>query len=173
MATRCEPDAYRDALLAIAHSRGWPVTSDYAPAALAGDRGPTHFTSSGLLIRDGAVLLERRPADATVYPGVWDSPGGHRESGESPEQTLVRELYEELGIEVRDFRLVACQDDREPGRGRLYRHHVYLVDDFCGEPASREGRTLRWFSRVELHAEGNAINPLIRWALEQIERYGW
>src|ERR671922_1793664 len=45
-----------------------------------------------------SILLGKRSASRADYPGVWDVPGGHCEPGETPEQTLVRELQEELGV---------------------------------------------------------------------------
>lgn len=52
----------------------------------------------GVLLRGDRILLGKRSADRTLYPGIWDIVGGHQIEGETPEQTLVRELAEELGI---------------------------------------------------------------------------
>ena len=54
----------------------------------------------GALVRDGRVLLGHRRPDKQAYPDVWDLPGGVMEAGESELETLVRELREELGVEV-------------------------------------------------------------------------
>jgi 8-oxo-dGTP diphosphatase len=50
---------------------------------------------------DGRVLLTERPAGKTMA-GLWEVPGGKIEAGERPEQTLIRELKEELGIDVQE-----------------------------------------------------------------------
>jgi 8-oxo-dGTP diphosphatase len=55
--------------------------------------------SAGLVFRDGKLLITRRPADAHLG-GLWEFPGGKRESGETFAACLIRELREELGIEV-------------------------------------------------------------------------
>jgi 8-oxo-dGTP diphosphatase len=52
-----------------------------------------------LIDPDGRVLLAQRP-EGKVMAGLWEFPGGKIEPGESPEQALIRELHEELGIET-------------------------------------------------------------------------
>jgi 8-oxo-dGTP diphosphatase len=54
-----------------------------------------------LVDADGRVLLTRRPPGKPMA-GLWEFPGGKVEQGERPEQTLIRELNEELGIEVNE-----------------------------------------------------------------------
>lgn len=59
-----------------------------------------HHVACGLLTKQGRVLLVHRSPSKRWYPSVWDFPGGHLELGESSSQALVRELREELGIEI-------------------------------------------------------------------------
>lgn len=59
-----------------------------------------HQVACGLLARAGRVLLVHRSASKRWYPNVWDFPGGHLEPGESSGEALVRELREELSIEI-------------------------------------------------------------------------
>jgi 8-oxo-dGTP diphosphatase len=54
-----------------------------------------------LVDADGRVLLAQRPPGKPMA-GLWEFPGGKIETGERPEQTLIRELKEELGIDVRE-----------------------------------------------------------------------
>jgi 8-oxo-dGTP diphosphatase len=54
-----------------------------------------------LIDPDGRVLLAQRPEGRSMA-GLWEFPGGKVEAGERPEDTLIRELREELGIVVRD-----------------------------------------------------------------------
>jgi mutator protein MutT len=60
---------------------------------------PSIDVAAGLVFRNGKLLITQRPPDAHLG-GLWEFPGGKRESGESFESCLVRELREELGIEV-------------------------------------------------------------------------
>ena len=61
-------------------------------------RGPVEV-AAGLVFREGKLLITRRHADAHLG-GLWEFPGGKRETDETFEQCLARELREELGIEV-------------------------------------------------------------------------
>ena len=55
--------------------------------------------SAGLVFRNGQLLITQRHADAHLG-GLWEFPGGKREPGETFEECLIRELREELGIEI-------------------------------------------------------------------------
>lgn len=59
-----------------------------------------HQVACGLLARAGRVLLVHRSSSKRWYPNVWDFPGGHLEPGENRTEALVRELREELNIEI-------------------------------------------------------------------------
>ena len=54
-----------------------------------------------LIDRDGRVLIAQRP-EGKGMAGLWEFPGGKVEAGERPEQSLIRELHEELGITVKE-----------------------------------------------------------------------
>ncbi len=54
-----------------------------------------------LIDADGRVLIAQRP-DGKSMAGLWEFPGGKIEAGERPEQSLIRELQEELGIAVKE-----------------------------------------------------------------------
>jgi 8-oxo-dGTP diphosphatase len=76
------------------------------PACLQADEPPAragvavHLVAAAALIdRDGRVLLARRPEGKTMA-GLWEFPGGKLAAGETPEDALIRELGEELDIDV-------------------------------------------------------------------------
>lgn len=133
---------------------------------------PRRSTAGALLVRRGALLLERRPDDARVYAGLWDIPGGHLEPGETPEAALLREMAEELSITPRRFFLAAVQDDHDPVTGTFYRHFVYLVQEWDGEPVQGEGAAVRWFG-VEEALKLESLNPLIGFVLRDVLDKDW
>ena len=96
----------------------------------------------GVLINaDGKLLIQQRP-DGTVKAGKWEFPGGKLESGETPEQGLVRELSEELGITVcQTHPLTIVTHDYDHARVWL---DTYIVDRFAGDPSGFEGQKIAW-----------------------------
>ena len=123
-------------------------------------------------MRDGRVLIERRRDDARSYPGVHDSPGGHLEPGESPEAALIREMREELGIELTSFFLGRVVDDLDAASGRLYRHYIYVVTGWSGDVTAVESQSLRWIHPSEATSIA-AWNPLALASVLDFDARGW
>jgi len=95
----------------------------------------------------GQVLVSQRSAN-THLPGYWEFPGGKKENGESLQQTLQRELAEELGIEVLAAQpLITIQHDYPEKTVRLY---VFDVLRWQGEARGLEGQPLRWVDQQQL-----------------------
>jgi 8-oxo-dGTP diphosphatase len=96
----------------------------------------------GVLIReDGAALFGQRPADKP-YGGWWEFPGGKLEAGESVEQALKRELFEELDIDVQlSVPWVVRVFQYPHAHVRL---HFQKVLRWQGEPQSKEKQALHW-----------------------------
>jgi 8-oxo-dGTP diphosphatase len=103
------------------------------------------LVAAGLLVRDGRVFLCHRSPDRRWFPDVWDLPGGHIEEGETPTGALVRELREELGIEV-----------AEPSTPEFFRladenvsMAVWVIEDWSGTPSNcepGEHDDMAWFA---------------------------
>ena len=107
------------------------------------------FTVVAAVIRDsnGRILLTRRPENKHMG-GLWEFPGGKVESGESPEAALVRELEEELGLEVEIGNPLTFAVHEEGGlRILLLFYRVRIV---AGDPHGREGQALRWVEASDL-----------------------
>lgn len=110
-----------------------------------------HYTSTALVVRDDKVLLGRRTSTVR-FANMWDAFGGHLEEGETPAHTLVRELYEELGIRVTAAKFLHEYEDRDPTSKETYHHHLYLVTGWQGEPriANPEHSEIRWCAAAEV-----------------------
>lgn len=94
-----------------------------------------------ILRPDGAFLLGQR-APGTFYPGYWEFPGGKVEPGETPRDALVRELHEELGIEVRTaYPWVVREYVYEHAHVRL---HFFRVPEWRGELRDHVHTALEW-----------------------------
>lgn len=92
---------------------------------------------------DGRVLLAQRPEGKSMA-GLWEFPGGKVEPGESPEDALIRELDEELGIDT----WTSCLAPLSFASHRYDDFHLVMPLFACrkwhGQPQSREGQALKW-----------------------------
>jgi len=97
---------------------------------------------AGVLRRpDGAVLITERPPGKHLA-GLWEFPGGKLEPDELPLAGLVRELREELGVEVREaYPLLALPWRYEAFRLLL---DTWVVTAWDGDPCPLEGQGLQW-----------------------------
>ncbi|HEY8270769.1 MAG TPA: 8-oxo-dGTP diphosphatase MutT [Pseudobdellovibrionaceae bacterium] len=102
---------------------------------------------AGFLKKDGKILVGQRPENNSL-PGQWEFPGGKIEPGETPEQALVRELQEELGIdvEVGDLKLACTHSYGEVGILILF----YEILFWKGQPKAQHHMMLEWIHPEEL-----------------------
>ena len=82
--------------LCLARARG---TAEARPGRRASRKRPHHDIAAGVIWRHGKILIAKRRPEG-LLGGLWEVPGGKAEPGESLEAALVREVAEELGIEV-------------------------------------------------------------------------
>lgn len=110
---------------------------------------PHHIIGVGIIEReiDNKILITLRPNDA-MLGGLWEFPGGKQEAGEEIQQTIERELKEELGVEVKAYKELM-------NLKHAYSHfsitmHAWFCTLISGEPKPKESQEVRWVSRDEL-----------------------
>jgi len=96
-----------------------------------------------LVDTDGRVLLAQRPAGKPMA-GLWEFPGGKVEAGERPEQTLIRELKEELGIVVNEACLAPLTFASHGYPDFHLLMPLYICRRWEGQVMAREGQNLAW-----------------------------
>jgi 8-oxo-dGTP diphosphatase len=138
-----------------------PATVSAGTAAAPG-RPVVLVSACALVDSDGRVLLARRP-EGKPMAGLWEFPGGKVHPGETPEAALIRELNEELGIDVRQ----ACLAPFTFASHAYERFHLlmplYLCRRWSGVPTGREGQALAWVrpERLGDYSMPDADKPLV------------
>lgn len=115
-----------------------------------------------LIDRDSRVLLQQRPEGKSMA-GLWEFPGGKVEPSETPEAALVRELGEELSIDVS----ASCLAPFTFASHRYQDFHLlmplYVCHQWQGIVSAREGQALAWVrpNRMKEYAMPPADVPLV------------
>lgn len=120
-----------------------------------------------LIDTDGRILLAQRPEGKNLA-GLWEFPGGKVESGETPEDALIRELHEELGITTKH----ACLAPLTFASYAYEKFHLlmplYICRRYEGIARSMEGQALKWVKPKDLrnYAMPPADEPLIPFLID-------
>jgi 8-oxo-dGTP diphosphatase len=96
-----------------------------------------------LIDADGRVLIAERPAGKPMA-GLWEFPGGKVHAGERPEETLIRELHEELGITVKEACLAPLTFASHAYPDFHLVMPLYVCRRWEGTVTAREGQRLAW-----------------------------
>ena len=122
--------------------------TDLIPYKSPAKKKPHKHIGVGIIEQhDGKVLIALRPKNA-MLGGLWEFPGGKQEEGESIQQTVERELFEELGVEVKAFKEFMKLK-------HIYSHfsitmHAYLCQLISGEPSPKSSQEIRWVEISDL-----------------------
>ena len=108
----------------------------------------------------GRVLIAQRPPGKALA-GRWEFPGGKVHDGEGPYAALVRELREELGVEVQSAERLMRYAHAYPDR--VVWLDMWVVGEWRGEPRSLDGQALKWVEPAQLAAEDilEADQPIV------------
>ena len=111
---------------------------------------PLFVVAAALIDADGRLLVQQRPR-GKMMAGLWEFPGGKVEQDEKPEAALIRELQEELGIDVQQACLApACFASESLGE----RHMIlllYICRKWQGMPRALDADAIKWVRPLELH----------------------
>lgn len=110
----------------------------------------TLVVACALIDADNRVLIAQRPKGKALA-GLWEFPGGKVEPGERPEQTLIRELEEEIGITVREPCLAPLSFASHAYESFHLLMPLYICRRWDGLATAREGQSLAWVRPSKLH----------------------
>ena len=105
--------------------------------------------AAALVDADGRILVSQRPPGRSLA-GLWEFPGGKLEPGERPEQALVRELAEELGLVVGEACLTPLSFASHAYPAMHLLMPLFLCRRWKGIAQGREGQALRWLRPRDL-----------------------
>ncbi len=105
--------------------------------------------SAALIFRGGKLLITQRHAKSHLG-GLWEFPGGKREAGESFEQCLIREIREELGVEISVGELF--EEIFHDYSEKSVRLKFFIGQLLSGEPQPLDCAAVKWISRADLTA---------------------
>ena len=101
--------------------------------------------AAALINPDGKVLVQKR-AENRSMAGLWEFPGGKIEPNECPEDALVRELYEELGISLEPEDLQPISFASAPLGKKHLILLLYVCQKWLGVPAALDAEAIQWWS---------------------------
>ncbi|MDR2481448.1 MAG: (deoxy)nucleoside triphosphate pyrophosphohydrolase [Spirochaetaceae bacterium] len=106
-----------------------------------------NISIAGIAVKNGKIFIARR-VEGGDMGGKWEFPGGKAESGESCEESLVREFFEEFGVKITPDKLLGESSFTHKGIKRiLYAYKIYLDDEYLNLTEHTEWK---WASLEEI-----------------------
>ncbi|MBF9002536.1 NUDIX hydrolase [Vibrio nitrifigilis] len=122
-----------------------------------------HACVSFMLIKDGEILVEQRSMTKEHDAGLIAIPGGHMEPGENPEQTLVREMAEELEVTPTDYRYLCTLYHLTTETQKI---HYYVINSWEGTISAQEADEVYWrelsTANLDIGSDRSAVNEYFR-----------
>ena len=121
-----------------------------------------HHVSAWIMNYDGKILLQQRALNKKKNPGKWAKTGGHVDSGETCEESIKREVYEEIGLEVKDNEIENIEIFKSINPNEHYFSYGYIfftdnkVEDF--KLQKEEVNAVKYFSIEEIEQIRKADN---------------
>ena len=134
------------------------------------NNGKTILVAACALVdADGRVLIAQRPEGKSMA-GLWEFPGGKVEKGETPEETVIRELQEELGITTKRACLAPLTFASHSYDDFHLLMPLFICRRFWGIPQAQEGQTLKWIRPGKLrdYPMPAADEPLVPFLIDLI-----
>jgi len=105
------------------------------------------ITSVAVFVKDSKVLLEKRREDEDNYANLFALPGGHKRKTESPKEALIREIREELKVNIKKASYIGIFEDKDPTSKDIFHHHAFLVEEYKGKiTKTMEQESLKWIN---------------------------
>ena len=104
---------------------------------------------AAVICRDGKILITRR-LDSVHLPGLWEFPGGKVEPGETLKAALMREIREEIGLNVIVFDQCLSVEHEYPKKSVSL--HFFYCAIISGEPRSLQVAEFSWVTPPELNS---------------------
>lgn len=126
------------------------------------DYEPVRVGCTILVHRHGRVLIGERGEDCQIASRLYAFPGGRMDFGETPKQAIVRELFEETSLIVKekDISFLRYCNEYFPEQGKHYVSLVFIIELEEGEPESKEPKKCKeWEWREADHLPKNMFEP--------------
>ncbi len=95
--------------------------------------------------KEEILLFLRDNKPGLPYSNIWDVPGGHVEPEETPEECIIREMKEEMNIDLKDFHLLCVKEFDDRVEYTYWKHSNLNIEEIN----LMEGQNLKWFTREE------------------------
>ena len=113
----------------------------------------TRIVSAALIEKEGKILMGNKAPGRGPYPNTWRLPGGGVEEGETLEQALIREVKEEVGLDVIESEKILSFEDKTAGNEEMihFVFNIFKVRTKGKEASSEEFPTIKWVDKNDLN----------------------